>query len=161
MVFIDNWQTFWKRHGLIRRDGIHPTLDGTTLISRNLAKYILDPKPRKARVEARRQSCSPTRFSVLPLGQLPAKNPTETVSVPRPPNLVKYSAMKRGVSHKNLIKINTTNDVSKQSLSLLSKHNQWLSNDDYADYGSLNESSPPSHISIVMLKTFLSDKAYS
>ncbi len=48
---------------------------------------------------------------MLQLGQLPAKNPTETVSVPRPPNLVKYSAMKRGVSHKHLIKINTTSDV--------------------------------------------------
>ncbi len=75
------------------------------------------------------------------------QKPIETVSVPRPPNLVKERyAMKRGFSHKNFIKINTTNDVSKQSLSLLSKHNHRLSNDDYDDYDdcvSLNESTPP------------------
>ncbi len=39
------------------------------------------------------------------------QKPLENVSVPRPPNLVKYSAVKRGVSHENLIKINTINDV--------------------------------------------------
>ncbi|XP_070777258.1 uncharacterized protein [Enoplosus armatus] len=29
--FVDNWRTFW-RPGLMRRDGIHPTLDGAALI---------------------------------------------------------------------------------------------------------------------------------
>lgn len=27
-----NWQTFWGRPGLIRREGIHPTLEGAALI---------------------------------------------------------------------------------------------------------------------------------
>ncbi len=45
VVFVDNWRTFWGRSGLIRRDGIHPTLDGAALISKNLTKYILDPNP--------------------------------------------------------------------------------------------------------------------
>ncbi len=58
------------------------------------------------------------KFSDVSPSQVVLKNFPDAVSltslftVPRPLNLVKYSAMKRGVSHKNLIKINTTNDVA-------------------------------------------------
>ena len=43
--FVDNWTTFWGRPGLMRRDGIHPTLDGAALIARNLTKFISGPTP--------------------------------------------------------------------------------------------------------------------
>ncbi|KAM7401434.1 hypothetical protein PAMA_005573 [Pampus argenteus] len=43
--FINNWTPFWGKPGLIRRDGIHPTLDGAALISRNMVKFISRSNP--------------------------------------------------------------------------------------------------------------------
>ena len=37
---VDHWNTFWGRSGLISRDGIHPTLEGSALISKNLTSFI-------------------------------------------------------------------------------------------------------------------------
>jgi len=43
--FVNHWQTFWGKLGLIRRHGIHPTLNGAALISRNLYMFISNSKP--------------------------------------------------------------------------------------------------------------------
>jgi len=38
--YVDNWKTFWGKPHLMKRDGIHPTLDGARLISANMTKLI-------------------------------------------------------------------------------------------------------------------------
>lgn len=38
--FVDNWGAFWGRPWLIHRDGIHPTLDGASLLSANMAASL-------------------------------------------------------------------------------------------------------------------------
>ncbi|MPV02252.1 SGNH/GDSL hydrolase family protein [Escherichia coli] len=43
--FVDHWKTFWGEPGLIRRDGIHPTLDGAELISKNLTQFLSGLNP--------------------------------------------------------------------------------------------------------------------
>ncbi|KAK2812277.1 hypothetical protein Q5P01_000053 [Channa striata] len=42
--YIDNWKGFWGKPRLIRRDGIHPTMDGASLLSKNMADFIRQPK---------------------------------------------------------------------------------------------------------------------
>ncbi|XP_077953085.1 uncharacterized protein LOC144390461 [Gasterosteus aculeatus] len=43
--FVDHWKTFWGEPGLIRRDGIHPTLDGAELLSKNLTQFLSGLNP--------------------------------------------------------------------------------------------------------------------
>uniref|UniRef100_A0AAQ4QV42 SGNH hydrolase-type esterase domain-containing protein n=1 Tax=Gasterosteus aculeatus aculeatus TaxID=481459 RepID=A0AAQ4QV42_GASAC len=43
--FVDHWKTFWGEPGLIRRDSIHPTLDGAELLSKNLTQFLTGLNP--------------------------------------------------------------------------------------------------------------------
>ncbi|XP_052407393.1 uncharacterized protein LOC127952728 [Carassius gibelio] len=38
--YIDNWTSFWGRPDLFKRDGLHPSWGGATLLSRNMANSL-------------------------------------------------------------------------------------------------------------------------
>jgi len=40
----DHFKSFWVKPDLIRRDSIHPILEGAVLISGNMDKFISHPK---------------------------------------------------------------------------------------------------------------------
>ncbi|KAK2821052.1 hypothetical protein Q5P01_024011 [Channa striata] len=42
--YVDNWKSFWGKPRLNRRDGIHPTFDGASVLSKNMADFIRQPK---------------------------------------------------------------------------------------------------------------------
>ncbi|XP_075941538.1 uncharacterized protein LOC142943729, partial [Anarhichas minor] len=122
------------------------------------------------RVQTRKQSCSLTHSSALPLEQLLTQNHIETVSAPWPLQRIKSKINDRGVKQNNLIQVKTTATVQQNRIikcgllnirSLSSKAvlvnelisdnhidlfcltETWLCNEEYV---SLNESTPPSHI---------------
>jgi lysophospholipase L1-like esterase len=38
--YVNNWSAFWGKPRLMRRDGIHPNLDGASLLSKNVADSL-------------------------------------------------------------------------------------------------------------------------
>lgn len=160
-AFLTIGRLFCRKPGQIRRDCIHPTLDG------NLADFIIIPTPWQFRAETSGRSCNAAHSSAPLLKQSPVQNAKETVSVTC---LFRSNVGRSRAVQDNLIKISHSaiivpdrkikcgflkiwslsskpiliNElISDKSIDLFCLNETWLSEDDYV---SLTEATPPSQI---------------
>ena len=114
--FINNWPTFWRKHGLLQRDGILPSREEAILLSKNVMHHLAKTDCWQAKIKTRRQNYYPILTSAAPIESLPIFNHIQTVSLPRNAKLT-INHTDRG-RQENMIKIKTISVQNTASTNL-------------------------------------------
>jgi len=127
--FIDNWKSFWGRPDLLKRDGIHPSRDGTALLSSNM-EHSLRAETWQTTAQVRKQTYWLNRPSASCLTLQKSDNSQhietlppryyhiETVSVPRISKNKKLPNPFKGKNVSDVQQIKNKDNTDKQMIKL-------------------------------------------